>query len=161
MTLYSVILTLHSLLRWVVLIVAVAAVVRAFVGWFGKREWSQADSRWGLYLSISIDLQLLLGLILYIFLSPFTKTAFQNFGAAMSNGVARFWAVEHILLMIVALGLIHAGRSLTRRADGATGKHRRAAIFYGLATLAILLAIPWPFFSHGRPLLRLLGFVWP
>jgi hypothetical protein len=80
----------------------------------------------------------------------------------MSNTVLRYWAVEHILLMIVAVFLVHAGRATSKRAQAAAQKHRRAAIFFGLATLAILVAIPWPFFSYyGRPLIRLLSLVWP
>ena len=158
---YPFILTIHSLLRWVVLILAVAAVIRAFLGWFGKKEWAALDDRLGMFLSASVDLELLLGLILYIFLSPFTKTVFQDFGAAMSTGLLRYWSVEHIFLMIVALVLIHAGRSTSKLAEEATSKHRRAAIFFGLALLAMLLAIPWPFLSYGRPLIRLGVFVWP
>jgi len=44
---YSIILTLHSFVRWVLVIVAVVAVVRAFAGWLGKKEWTALDSRWG------------------------------------------------------------------------------------------------------------------
>jgi hypothetical protein len=158
---YSFVLTLHSLLRWVVVILAVVTVVRAFGGWFGKKEWTTLDGRLGMLSSISIDLQLLVGLILYIFLSPLTKGAFQDFGAAMSDQVLRFWAVEHIFWMVLALILMHVGRAISKRAVGATSKHRRAAIFFGLATLAILFAIPWPFLSYGRPLIRLVTLVWP
>jgi hypothetical protein len=106
-------------------------------------------------LSASMDLQVVLGFILYIFLSPFTQTALQDFGAAMSNELLRYWSVEHVLLMIVALILIHIGRATSKVAEEATSKHRRAAIFFGLALLAILLAIPWPFLPYGRPLIRL------
>jgi hypothetical protein len=152
---YPFILTLHSILRWVVLILAVVAVVRALVGWFGKKEWTALDDRLGMLLSGSMDLQVLLGFILYIFLSPFTQTTFQDFGAAMSNELLRYWSVEHVLLMILALILIHVGRATSKVAEEATSKHRRAAIFFGLAMLAILLAIPWPFLPYGRPLIRL------
>jgi hypothetical protein len=151
--LYPIVLSIHSLLRWIVLIAAIAAVFQAFRGWLGNKEWAEIDGRLGMFLSMSLDLQVLVGLILYIFLSPLTRTAFQGFGAAMSNPVLRYWSVEHISLMIIGLGLVHAGRAVSRKAAQPAGKHRRAAIFYGLAILIILLAIPWPFFSYGRPLL--------
>ena len=152
---YPLILTLHSIIRWVVLILAIVAVVRAFFGWFGKKEWTALDNRLGMALSGGMDLQVVLGFVLYIFLSPLTKTALQDFGAAMSNDLLRYWSVEHALLMIVALILIHVGRATSKVAEAATSKHKRAAIFFGLATLAILIAIPWPFFSYGRPLINL------
>jgi hypothetical protein len=140
---------------------AVVALIRAFRGWLGKGDWTAGDDRLGILFSSGIDLQLLLGLLLYIFLSPATKAAFSSFGSAMSNPSLRYWAVEHILLMVVALVLAHVGRATSKRAQAAAKKHRRAAIFFGLATLAILFAIPWPFFSYGRPLIRLLSLVWP
>ena len=152
---YSLILALHSILRWIVLILAVVAFVRALIGWLGKQEWTALDNRLGMLLSASMDLQVLLGFILYIFLSPLTTTALRDFGAAMSNETLRYWSLEHILLMIVALILIHVGRATSKVAEEATSKHKRAAIFFGLAMLAILIAIPWPFLSYGRPLIRL------
>jgi membrane protein insertase Oxa1/YidC/SpoIIIJ len=153
---YPIVLTLHSLVRWAVVILAVTVVVRAFVGWFGKREWASLDERLGLFFSISVDVQLLLGLLLYFFLSPLTTTALKDFGAAMSNPVQRFFTVDHVLAMAIAVVLVHVGRALSRKAAGAQGKHRLAAILYGLAVLAIVLAIPWPFeIGVGRPLLRL------
>jgi hypothetical protein len=129
--------------------------VRALIGWFGKKEWTALDNRLGMLLSASMDLQVLLGFILYIFLSPLTTTALKDLGAAMSNESLRYWSLEHILLMIVALILIHVGRATSKRAEAATSKHKRAAIFFGLALLAILIAIPWPFLPYGRPLIRL------
>ncbi|GAB4533581.1 MAG: cytochrome B [Anaerolineae bacterium] len=152
---YPLILTLHSIIRWVVLILAVVSVVRALLGWFSNKEWTALDDRLGMLFSTGMDVQVLLGFILYVFLSPLTRSALQGFGAAMSNSVLRYWSVEHILLMIVALILTHAGRATSKAAQGARGSHRRAALFFGLATLAILLAIPWPFLAYGRPLLRL------
>jgi hypothetical protein len=152
---YLVVLTLHSYVRWIVVILAIAAVVRALGGWLGRKEWTALDRRLGVFFSSSMDLQLLLGLTLYIFLSPSTHTAFQNFGAAMSNEVLRYWSLEHIGLMLVAVVLAHVGGALSKRAEAARAKHRQAAVFFGLAILIVLFAIPWPFLPYGRPLIRL------
>jgi len=146
---YPVVLFLHSWVRWIVAVAAVVAVARALYGWLGKKGWAKLDDQLGLLFSTSLDVQMLLGLILYIFLSPITRAAFKNFGAAMSDGTLRFFAVEHILYMVIAVVLGHVGRTLSKKATQATAKHRIAAILFGLATLAILLAIPW-----SRPLFR-------
>ena len=153
---YSIILTLHSFVRWVLVIVAVVAVVRAFAGWLGKKEWTALDSRLGVLLSSSADLQMLLGLILYIFLSPFTQAAFKDFGAAISDPVLRYWGVEHIVMLFAAVVLIHVGQTMAKRAEVAL-KYKWVAIFVGLALLAMLVAIPWPFLpvGSGRPWIRL------
>jgi len=147
---YPIVLTLHNLVRWVVVILAVAATVRAFIGWFGKKEWTALDNRLGVLFSSSMDVQLLLGLLLYFFLSPITRAALKNFGAAMSNSELRFFAVEHVTVMFAAVVLAHIGRMLSKKATEATAKHRLAAILFGLAILAIVSAIPW-----SRPLIRL------
>jgi putative Ca2+/H+ antiporter (TMEM165/GDT1 family) len=152
---YLAVLTLHSYVRWIVVILASVAVVRALGGWLGRKEWTALDRRLGVFFSSSMDLQLLLGLILYIFLSPSTHTAFQDFGAALSNEVLRYWSLEHIGLMLVAVVLVHVGQILSKRAGEARVKHRQAAIFFGLAILIVLFAIPWPFLPYGRPLIRL------
>ena len=147
---YPIVLSLHNLVRWVVVILAVAATVRAFIGWFGKKEWTALDNRLGVLFSSSVDVQLLLGLLLYFFLSPITGAALKNFGAAMSNPELRFFAVEHVIVMFAAVILAHVGRTLSKKAAEAASKHRLAAIFFGLAILAIAFAIPW-----SRPLIRL------
>ncbi len=154
---YSVVLSLHSLLRWVVVILAVVAVVRAFVGWFCRRAWTPFDDRLGLSFLISMDVQVLLGLILYVLLSPLTREAFQDLGKAMSDAILRFWAFEHLFFMVVVLALVHIGRVRAKGAAEAIARHRRAAIFFGLALVLLLLAIPWPFLAvgSGRPWIRL------
>ncbi|MCS6910089.1 MAG: hypothetical protein NZM11_05900 [Anaerolineales bacterium] len=148
---YPAFLMIHSVLRWLVLVAAVAAAGKALAGWLGKQPLTKLDDRLGLIFTITMDAQLLVGLILYVFLSPLTQSAFQNMDAAMSDITLRFFVVEHLGLMVVAVVLTHIGRALTRRAPEA-GKHRRAALWYGLALLVILFAIPWPFYAYGRPL---------
>jgi hypothetical protein len=150
---YSILLPLHNILRWVVLMAALFAIYRAFAGWLGKKDWTRTDDKAGLWFTMLMDIQVLAGLILY-FLSPVTQSAFQNFGGAMSNAVARFFAVEHILLMVVAAVVAHVGRALTRKASGALSKHKRAAIWFMLALLVVLVAIPWPFSAAARPWIR-------
>ncbi|MEZ4768856.1 MAG: hypothetical protein R2844_10585 [Caldilineales bacterium] len=145
---YPIVLSLHSIVRWAVVILGVIAVVRAFIGWFGGRQWQQLDDRLGLGFTTALDINLLLGLLLYFFLSPITTGAFKDFGAAMGNSSVRFFAVEHIFIMIVAVVLAHIGRSRSRKAADDKGKFKRAAIFFGLAMLAVIAAIPWPFMSQ-------------
>jgi len=152
---YGITLLLHSWLRWLALIVGVAAVGNGFAGWFGRREWSAAGERWGRLFTLVLDIQLLLGLVLY-FVSPLVQTARGDFGAAMGDPALRFWSVEHVAMMVVALAVAHIGRAAIRKAPDAATKHRRAALLFGLALVIILAAIPWPFrVDIGRPWVRL------
>jgi hypothetical protein len=150
MDLYSVLLVLHNIVRWLVVIFLIVALARSYLGWLGRRDWSGTDRRTVLFAGMAIDIQFLLGLILYIFASPITRQAFQDFGAAMSNPLLRFFAVEHLVSMILAIILVHIGTGIGRRANTDVAKHRGVAILYSLALVIILLAIPW-----DRPLIRL------
>ena len=100
----------------------------------------------------TLDLRFLIGLVLYFGLSPITRAAFQDFGGAMGNSMLRFWAVEHILGMVIAVALAHVGRVRVRKTTDAVRRHKVAAIFFGLALVAILATIPWPGMPAGRPL---------
>ncbi len=148
---YSFVLALHNLVRWVVLILSILAAVNACLGWLQKREWTARDSKIGSYCAISLDIQLLLGLLLYFALSPVTRAAFADFGAAMGNSNLRFFAVEHTIMMLLALVFAHLGNRLPRKAPGSAGKFKRAAIFFVLAALLILGGMPW-----ARPFLPVL-----
>lgn len=148
-------LILHSLLRWVVLVAGIMVIVRALQN-LSKAQWNVTDQRWLAMYVHSIGTQFVIGLIVYIFVSPITTGAFADFGAAMKDRGIRFWAVEHITGMFIALALAHIGAARVKKAaDGL--KHKRALLFVGLSLLIILLSIPWPFMSYGRPLFRFWG----
>src|SRR6266540_474783 len=151
---YAAFLLVHSTLRWVVLALALVALVRAIGGVARQRDWLPADQSVGAWFTGSLDLQMLLGLVLYFFLSPFTREAFGDFGAAMRNAPLRFFAVEHLTGMIVAIALAHVGRARTKKVGDAQSRHKSALIFYGLAVVVMLLSIPWPGTPGGRPLFR-------
>ena len=151
--LYAVVLTIHSWLRWLVLLAGIAAFVRAATGASSRRPWTSADDRSGFWFITVLDLQFLLGLILYVFFSPFTHAAFGDIGAAMKNSGLRFWLVEHPFGVLVGIALAHIGRARARKTDSLR-RHRVVAIFIGLTLIAVLVSIPWPGTPAARPLLR-------
>jgi hypothetical protein len=136
----------------VVLIIAVIAVVRAYMGWLGKKDWTPTDRKVGMYVGMAMDTQLLLGLLLYIFFSPLTRTAFQDFGAAMGVANLRFFAFEHVLYMVLAVVFAHLGSILPRKVEAALSKHKRAALLFSLMLVLVLIGMPWT-----RPLFPGLG----
>lgn len=149
---YDFVLTVHSWLRWSVLLLGLVVVYRAIAGWMAGRPWTPTDDRMGLFFTINLDVQLLLGLLLYFAYSPFTALAMDDFGGAMRTSELRFWAVEHPFGMIVGLVLAHVARVRLRKAPDNPRRHRLAAILFGIALIAILLSIPWPGTPHARPL---------
>ena len=151
---FDLILLLHSWLRWPALLAGLAATGAAFASRPAGTEKTAAD-RWGLIFMILLDVQLLLGVLLYGVLSPTTAAIMDDFGSAMRDPVARFWAVEHVTMMLVAVVMAHLGRVLARKAKTPAAKRTRMLVCFAIATVAILAAIPWPGLRAGRPLFRL------
>jgi Na+-driven multidrug efflux pump len=148
---YARVLALHSVVRWIVVVLGVVAAVRAVRGQSGRQRWTAADENVGLGFTIALDVQLLLGLALFLFLSPLTTLAVHDLGMAMKTRALRFWTVEHPLLMMAAVVLAHVGRVRTRRTEDSLLRHRAAAMFFGLAVLLVLAGMPWRFLPYGRP----------
>ena len=151
---YTGLLILHSWLRWVVIFGGIAALGGAVGGLTTRRDWQPADQLRALIFTIALDVQFLVGLVLYAGVSPVTWEAFGDMGAAMRNPVLRFYAVEHAVAMIAALALVHVGSARIRKATDPRARHRTAVIFFGLGLLLVLLMIPWPGMTGGRVLFR-------
>ena len=150
---YDIVLGAHSWLRWGVVLLGFLTVLRAIGGWQQRKPWTPGDERMGLLFMIALDLQVVLGLLLYFVYSPYTALAMDDFGAAMRSPDLRFWAVEHVFGALVGVALLHIGRARVRKAADALRKHRTAAIFFALALIAIAAAVPWPGTPHARPLI--------
>ncbi len=133
----------HSGLRWLILLLLVVTIIMAFVGWFGKKPFTQTNKRLLLFSTIVSDVQLLIGLVMYFFTSSITKTAFQDFGYAMKTPELRYFAVEHILVMIIAIALLHIGKVRATKQSTDEGKHKQTAIFFTISLLLMLSRIPW------------------
>ncbi|MXV51575.1 cytochrome B [Pedobacter sp. HMF7647] len=135
---YKFLLELHSGFRYIVFILVIVALVQAFSGWLGDRNYTKNNKRINLFAMISAHTQFLFGLILY-FVSPFVQL--NNMGSAMKDDTTRYWTVEHIVMMLFAIVLITIGHSRSKKAESNQEKHRSIAIFYSLAFIVIVVAI--------------------
>lgn len=138
----DVIISLHSRLAYVVLITLVLAVLNAFWGVGGNRNFGNRDLRLSLFGLIFSHIQLLLGLVVY-FVSPYFSAWENGMGAVMKNPTLRLYLVEHPTTNILAIVLITMGWSLHKKATNDRKKFFRIAIFYGIGTLLLLSRIPW------------------
>ena len=155
MTAYSIVLALHSWTRWLVLIFGLIALFRALGGWQGRRAWTGADNGMGAAFVGSMHLQLLLGLILYFGLSPVGLKAFESAGGAvMKDPSGRFWAVEHLAGMLLAVIAAQIGRTLSKKATDSVIKHKKAFTWFLIALILVLVMIPWGIWNPERPLFR-------
>jgi len=141
---YSIVLFAHSLVRWAVLLAAVWATMAALSGLRSQRAWTRKARVPGVVLAAVADLQLLLGLALWLALSPHAITA---------AGRSHYWSYAHPLAGIVVVVLVHVGSVRVRRMLDDAARWRTAARFYGAALVVVVLAVPWPLLGMGRSLL--------
>src|SRR5262245_1782067 len=151
---YTVVLTIHSWMRWLTLILAAAAMLNA------SRPAIEGVKTlpgrwWDTFLMLAVDLQVFFGLVLYFGLSPFTKEAMANVSLAMTNPALRFWAVEHAGGMFAAVVFVRMGRVLAANAPTPAAAQKRRLTCFAIAMLGMLISIPWPGLANGRPLFRL------
>ncbi|HYO48824.1 MAG TPA: hypothetical protein VEW94_03140 [Chloroflexia bacterium] len=124
----------HSVFRWVVLLVAVGAIILAVLSALGRREWDGISDRTAFFFTLAMDLQLLIGLVLWLVESRWS-----------SSDTALTWL--HPLAMIAAVGLAHVGRVRSDKATASADRGRQAAIFFAASLLVVIIAIPlysWP-----------------
>lgn len=141
----------HSGLRWVALLLLLITIFKAFAGMSGNKVFTAGDKKLALFTLISIHLQLVIGLLLYVML--ITSDGF-DFGASMKDPLMRYFSVEHITGMLLAIVLITIGYSKAKRADSNKAKFKSLAIFFTIGLVIILAMIPWPFMQ------KFAGFKW-
>ncbi len=129
----------HSGLRWILLILLILTIVSVFGKRNGQTPFTEGDRKLSLFTLIAAHLQAVLGLGLY-FMS--VKVEFSS--NTMSNSVFRFFTVEHTVMMLIAIILITLGYGHAKK-----GNAKRVFLFYLIALLVILVAIPWPFRELG------------
>lgn len=141
---YEILLRSHSGLRWILLILVLGAIFRAFTN-MSSGKFTALDDKLSLFSLITAHVQLLLGLGLY-FISPFVKAAMEaGMGVAMKDSVMRFWLIEHIFGMVIGITLITVGRIAAKKATEDKAKFKKIAVYFSIALLIILATIPWPF----------------
>ncbi len=144
-------LATHNILRWIVLIAAVLSVLVALTGLIGGRRFQPLGRKVSAIFTGLMDLQFLFGLGLY-FMSPVVKGAMANMKAAMKDKEMRFFAVEHITIMILALAFVHIGTAVAKKAINDKTAYKKLLIWHALALIAMLAGMPW-----FRPMFRAFG----
>lgn len=136
---YNILLRSHSGLRWVFLIAIVFAIVSAINRWVNNKEFNKTGKVFNITTLATAHLQLLTGLLLY-FISP--KVRIEGM---LKDDIIRFFTLEHLSMMILAITLITLGHMQVKKAQVKLKKNRGTVLYFGLALIIVLAAIPWPF----------------
>ena len=127
----------HSGLRWLVLGLLIYAIYNAAVN---KTSYEKRDKMINLFAMISLHIQLLLGLILY-----YTSGNVSFDSGWMKNAVTRFYGMEHLLGMLLAIMVVTVGRKMAEKQEEPEQKNKKILVWYTIGLFLILASIPWPF----------------
>ena len=151
---FSILLYLHSLLRWLVLVSLLYALYRAYSGYSQKKSFTKIDHTARFWAVTISHIQLTVGLILYI-KSTIPSYFWKNTSTAIHQTEALFFGLIHILLMLTAVTVITIGSALSKRKENDREKFGVMLVWFTLALLIIFIAIPWPFSPlANRPYIR-------
>lgn len=132
---------LHSLTRWLVLLVGVITALYLLMGWLNKQEWKKLGQTLLTVFSSLFGLQWLIGLAL-----------FGSLGAQTGYGIRHYW--EHLTVMTIALAVAHLHMRWKRQDLPAATRYRNGFLLIVVVTLLIVAgifvlpdAIQWRFYT--------------
>ncbi|MBT1702486.1 hypothetical protein [Chryseosolibacter indicus] len=152
---YLPLLASHSLVRWLVLVSLLIAVINAYRGWLSNRRYLKFDDTIRITAVTIAHIQVGIGVWLYL-VSPVVDYFLHNFSHAVHERHIRFFGMEHITMMVIAIIIVTIGSSKTKRRQTDKEKFKTMAIWFTIALVIIFLSIPWAFSPFtSRPLIRL------
>jgi hypothetical protein len=151
---YSFLIVTHSLFRWLVLLSLLFAIYRAYSGWLTNKIFTPRENSIRNFAATITNIQFLIGLWLY-FKSPIVGNFWNNFQIAIHERDSRFFGIEHITMMFIAVAIINTGSGLVKRKPTDKGKFKTIAIWFSIGITIIFLSIPWKFSPFtSRPYFR-------
>ncbi|MDD2829560.1 MAG: hypothetical protein PHW18_08310 [Sulfuricurvum sp.] len=152
---YTIILLVHSWLRWIVVVSLLYSLYRAYTGWFREKSFTNFDNSLRHSVATIAHIQLLFGLLLYG-ISPIISYFLSHFSETVHIREIRFFGLEHSVTMLLAIFVITLGSMIAKRQKIDRLKFRTIAIWYTIAFILIIVAIPWEFSSMvSRPYFRI------
>ncbi len=141
---YSFLLALHSLIRWLVLASLLYSMLIAYRGWLYQKPYTKGDGMIRSVTTTIAHIQLVIGVWLY-FVSPVVSYFLHNFSAAVRQREIRFFGMEHITMMIIAITVLTIGSVKAKRKHTDQQKFKTMAIWFTVALVIILSSVPWSF----------------
>ncbi len=139
--LYRIVFNLHIVVSIITLMSGAISVVRSVVGWIRKKEYTRFDLGVSLTFTIALYIQLFLGFIVYFLLRTSFDHALSEIPVSSNDASLRFWAIEHIALMIFALFLTQLGRIFINRSTASLKRFKASLFYYGISLLLIFYSL--------------------
>ena len=146
---YSYILIPHIIISILLLLVVLFVLIRSFLGFFSKVNFSKfIDINIPIFAVTLLYLELILGMILYaIHINELSTLVSQE--NANSYFSARFWAVEHTILMMFAIVFGHLGLVYAKNLEEDKEKFQKNFLYFGLSFLLIVFSVGMNMIRNG------------
>lgn len=151
---YSILLILHAIMRWLVVIGLIAAIGDAFHGYRTKRSFTTTDHVLRHWTTTFAHIQLVIGMVLYM-KSPIVQFFWKNPSEAIQHFDRPFYGLIHSITMLIGIVVLTIGSALAKRKQTDHEQFKAMLLWFGIAFILFFLAIPWPFsFLAQRPFFR-------
>lgn len=146
---YSAILISHIVISILLILLAIYIVIRSFFGVFRIINFSTfQDIKLPIVAVIFLYLELILGFLLYaIYINKLEILITQENANAYFS--ARFWAVEHAILMIFAIIFGHLGLVYAKNLKEDGQKFKKNLLYFGLSFVLIVISITMNMFRNA------------
>jgi hypothetical protein len=118
----------HSGWRYIVILMLVITIAKYVIGMVSSGQWSGFDEALNRFTPIVIDIQVLLGLVLWILQQRW-------------NGADPLASWEHPVTMIIASVLTHATQRRVKAAPTDAAKYQAGLIGYLIAGIVVALGV--------------------
>ena len=136
----------HSTFRYIILLLFLMSIVLAIAGLVGNKKFTGTHLKLAKFTVMSLHIQFLTGLILYFFYS--NKVFFSDMAVTMGDPLRRFFTVEHIFGMLIAIVIATIGNKKIKTAKEDSKKFKRMLIYFIISLIIIFASIPWPFLKN-------------
>ena len=145
---YSVAFKIHIFISSITLLAGIFTIALAIQGLITKREYGKKDLALSVVFNVALYFQLILGFLIYYLLRSTLEGPLWEVPDTQNDASLRFWAIEHIALMIFALFLTQLGRVYIKRSKGPSRKFRASLFYFGTSLLLILFSVGMALFSN-------------
>ena len=143
---YSFAFKIHIVISSITLLAGIASIVLSTQGLIRKREYGRSDFGASLAFNVALYFQLILGFLIYYLLRSALEGPLWEVPDTQNDASLRFWAIEHIALMIFALFLTQLGRVFIKKSVGSYRKFRASLFYFGTSLILILFSVAMALF---------------
>ena len=126
---------IHTLLSVIFVIISVASVIRFYLGWSNKLDFTKYDNLLAKALLVTLYLQMLMGV--YLFYTRLSATVIiQN-----NSLEDRFWPVEHFFVMFFSILTAQLGYVYAQNLKASETKFKTLIIYYSISLVLVIFSL--------------------